>query len=263
MRDRDFRNKFGMNVAGIGSKRLRALDKEYGEGNWNLTGGKGYAASGTVKQYGRAYGGYRDATVYHKLPTIKEQPTEQAPTTEPQVHMDPDRRTVFTPEVLATGKPGPDNFINLYGGNKDTMAHSGLAAVKRAEAAGLSLEEIQRMAAAQGISFGQGARDYFAANKAPSAQDMFASQISSMQEMFQASMQQQMMQFQQMQQAQDERMMALQQQMQQAMAAGQQRPEVAGVKMAEGTGGTPMQIARRGVSGAFGRRGMRISSLNV
>ena len=84
-----------------------------------------------------------------------------------------------------------------------------------------------------------------------------------MQEMFQASMQQQMMQFQQMQQAQDERMMALQQQMQQSMAAQQQRPEVAGVKMAEGTGGTPMQIARRGVSGAFGRRGMRISSLNV
>lgn len=172
-------------------------------------------------------------------------------------------KTVFTPEILATGKPRPDNFINLYGGNRETMAHSGLAAVKRAEAAGMSLEEIQRMAASQGISFGQKAQDYFAANKAPSAEDMFASQISSMQEMFQASMQQQMMQFQQMQQAQDERMMALQQQMQQAMVAQQQRPQVAGVKMAEGTGGTPMQIARRGVSGAFGRRGMRISSLNV
>lgn len=188
---------------------------------------------------------------------------QPAQTTEPQqVHMDPDRRPGFTPTTLDTGSD-PNNFINLYGGNKDTMAHSGLAAVRRAEAAGMSLEEIQRMAATQGISFGQKAQDYFAANKAPSAEDMFASQISSMQEMFQASMQQQMMQFQQMQQAQDERMMALQQQMQQSMAAQQQRPEVAGVKMAEGTGGTPMQIARRGVAGAFGRRGMRISSLNV
>ena len=33
--------------------------------------------------------------------------------------------------------------------------------------------------------------------------------------------------------------------------------------MAEGMSGTPMQIARRGVTGAFNRRGMRISSLNV
>lgn len=69
MSDRKFRASFGgMNIAGIGSKKLKKLNKEYGEGNWNLTGGKGYAASGTVKQYGKAYGGYRDATVYHKLP---------------------------------------------------------------------------------------------------------------------------------------------------------------------------------------------------
>ena len=67
----------------------------------------------------------------------------------------------------------------------------------------------------------------------------------------------------QMQQAQEERMAALQQQMQQAMVAQQTRPEVAGVKMAQGSAGTPMQIARRGVTGAFGRRGMRISALNV
>lgn len=92
---------------------------------------------------------------------------------------------------------------------------------------------------------------------------LFAEQIASMQQMFQQSMQQQQQQYMQMQQAQDERMAALQQQMQQSMIAQQQRPEVAGVKMAEGTGGTPMQIARRGVTGAFGRRGMRISSLNV
>jgi hypothetical protein len=102
--------------------------------------------------------------------------------------------------------------------------------------------------------------------KGPSMEDIasqFASQIEQMQQGFMQSMQQQQQMFQQMQTSQSERMEALQQQMMQAQVAQQQRPVVAGVKMAEGTGGTPMQIARRGVTGAFGRRGMRISSLNV
>ncbi len=100
----------------------------------------------------------------------------------------------------------------------------------------------------------------------PSMEDIaaqFASQIAAMQQGFMQSMQQQSQMFQQMQTSQSERMEALQQQMMQAQVAQQQRPEVAGVKMADGAGGTPMQIARRGVTGAFGRRGMRISSLNV
>lgn len=105
------------------------------------------------------------------------------------------------------------------------------------------------------------------ATQQPNIASIFADQIKAMQGMFAQSIQQQTMQFQQMQQAQNERMEALQMQMMQSMrdqaAMREARPEVAGVKMAEGTGGTPMQIARRGVSGAFGRRGMRISSLNV
>lgn len=170
----------------------------------------------------------------------------------------------FTPTVLDTGESSnPALFINRFGGNKETMAHSGLKAVKAAEAAGLSIREIQQMAAAQGVQFGIGAQEYFKEKLGPSPQDMFASQISAMQQMFQQSMQQQQQQYMQMQQAQEERMAALQQQMQQAMIAQQTRPEVAGVKMATGSAGTPMQIARRGVTGAFGRRGMRISALNV
>lgn len=101
----------------------------------------------------------------------------------------------------------------------------------------------------------------------PDFASILSNQIKAMQSMFTQSMQQQMMQFQQMQQAQNQRMEALQGQMMQSMrdqaAMREARPEVAGVKMAEGTGGTPMQIARRGVGGVFGRRGMRISSLNV
>ncbi len=95
------------------------------------------------------------------------------------------------------------------------------------------------------------------------AENMFASQIASMQQMFQQSIQQQQQQYMQMQAEQNKRMTELQQQMQQAMVAQQQRPQVAGVKMASGSAGTPMQIARRGVSGAFGRRGIRISGLNI
>ena len=108
--------------------------------------------------------------------------------------------------------------------------------------------------------------DNFPEPQGPSMEDIaaqFASQIAAMQQGFMQSMQQQQQMFQQMQTSQSERMEDLQQQMMQAQVAQQQRPEVAGVKMADGAGGTPMQIARRGVTGAFGRRGMRISSLNV
>ena len=96
-----------------------------------------------------------------------------------------------------------------------------------------------------------------------SAADALAAQIAEMQAGFMQSMQQQQAMYQQMQASQSQRMEALQQQMLQAQIAQQDRPQVAGVQMAQGTGGSPMQIARRGVSGAFGRRGMRISSLNV
>jgi hypothetical protein len=107
--------------------------------------------------------------------------------------------------------------------------------------------------------------DNFPAPPAPdtSMADALAAQIAEMQAGFMQSMQQQQSMFQQMQASQSERMEALQQQMMQAQVAQQERPQVAGVQMASGAAGTPMQIARRGVSGAFGRRGMRISSLNV
>ena len=87
--------------------------------------------------------------------------------------------------------------------------------------------------------------------------------IAAMQQGFMQSIQQNAQQFQQMQQSQNERMEALQQMMIQSQASQAERPTVAGVKTATGQAGTPMEIARRGVSGTFGRRGMRISGLNV
>jgi len=61
---------------------------------------------------------------------------------------------------------------------------------------------------------------------------------------------------------QDKRMTSLQN-MFIAQQQQRDRPAVIGVKTATGKAGDAMQIARRGVSGTFGRRGMRISSLNV
>jgi len=101
----------------------------------------------------------------------------------------------------------------------------------------------------------------------PSQSDMMLqslqNSIASMQQGFMQSMEQNAQQFQQMQQAQNERMEALQQMMIQSQVRQAERPTVAGVKTATGQSGTPMQIARRGVSGAFGRKGMRIQALNV
>ena len=91
----------------------------------------------------------------------------------------------------------------------------------------------------------------------------FAAQIAQMQQGFMQSMQQQSQQFQQMQASQDERMQNLMQTIAQSQAQRTERPTVAGVKTAVGSAGDQMQIAKRGVSGAFGRKGMRISNINV
>ena len=52
------------------------------------------------------------------------------------------------------------SFIRTYGGNTDTMAHSGMMGVQAAIDAGLTVRQIQAQAAREGISFGQQARDY-------------------------------------------------------------------------------------------------------
>ena len=87
--------------------------------------------------------------------------------------------------------------------------------------------------------------------------------ITGLKDGFTSSLEASTTQFQQMQQAQNERMEQLQNMMIQQAASQAERPTVTGVKTATGSAGDAMQVARRGVSGTFGRRGMRISSLNV
>jgi len=105
------------------------------------------------------------------------------------------------------------------------------------------------------------------ADTGPSQSELMAQSlqesVAAMQQNFMQNMQQQAQQFQQMQEAQNARMESLQNMMIQAQASQLSRPTVAGVETATGSSGDIRQIARRGVSGAFGRRGMRIKGLNV
>ena len=100
----------------------------------------------------------------------------------------------------------------------------------------------------------------------PNMEDLasqFAASIAEMQAGLMESFAAQQENFMQMQMAQDEKMQTLMSNIAQATAAQQDRPAVAGVKTAVGSSGDQMQIARRGVSGNFGRLGLRIKNLNV
>lgn len=52
------------------------------------------------------------------------------------------------------------SFINTYGGNKETMAHTGMSAVQKAIDAGMTISQIQAQAKREGISFGSKAQNY-------------------------------------------------------------------------------------------------------
>ena len=151
------------------------------------------------------------------------------------------------------------SFIKTYGGNLNTMAHSGLAAVKRAEAAGLSIGQIQQMAADQGVSFGSGAQDYFRQKAQQAQQTGFTSQINALTKSFQEQMKQQQAMFAEAQRRQEEKM----RQMQQAALEAQTR-QAAPEKTAQvlGGAGKPMVI-RPGGSGRFSRPELQIKSMNV
>ena len=86
--------------------------------------------------------------------------------------------------------------------------------------------------------------------------------IASLTSGFETQLTNQATEFDKIRKEQEQRMTGLQN-MFIAQRQQQDRPTVAGVKTATGSAGDAMQVARRGVSGAFGRRGMRISSLNV
>lgn len=146
------------------------------------------------------------------------------------------------------------SFIKTYGGNTETMRHSGLKAVKAAEAAGLSISQIQQMARSQGVSFGSGAQDYFRQKQAES----FQNQISQLQSSFQQQMEQQQAIFAEAQRKQQERM----KQMQQSALEAQTR-QAAPQKEAQVLGAGKSMVIRPGASTRFSRPELQIKSMNV
>jgi DNA-binding transcriptional MerR regulator len=71
------------------------------------------------------------------------------------------------------------SFIAQYGGNEETMGHSGLTALNRAQAAGLSLGQIRSQAAAEGIQFGERAANVLRQDETiQSITDSFTQQIA-------------------------------------------------------------------------------------
>jgi hypothetical protein len=100
----------------------------------------------------------------------------------------------------------------------------------------------------------------------PSESDIMAGQlrdsIDALSKGFEAQLAAQAAEARRLSEEQNKRFEALNNQFQ-AQYQMSQRPDVAGVKTATGSAGDTMQIARRGISGVFGRGGLRIRSLNV
>ena len=73
------------------------------------------------------------------------------------------------------------SFIAQYGGNESTMGHSGLNALERAQAAGLSLGQIRAQAEAEGVSFGYRAQNVLQQDaRIQSITDTFRQQMEAM-----------------------------------------------------------------------------------
>ena len=146
------------------------------------------------------------------------------------------------------------SFIQTYGGNTETMRHSGLAAVKRAQAAGLSISQIQDQARREGITFGPGAQDYFRTETAR----QFTDQITNLQNTFQRQMQEQAAQHAAAQRQQQQKLEQMQQQSLEAatrQAAPQQTAQVLGVGKS--------LVIRPGARNRFSRPELQIKSMNI
>ena len=146
-------------------------------------------------------------------------------------------------------------FIQTYGGNLNTMTNSGLAAVKKAEAAGLSIGQIQDIARRENISFGSRAQDYF---RQSNLATQFASQISGIQ----TSMQQQIdAQRRQMEQQQKEYQRRVEEMQQQALQA--QTRQAAAPQTAQVAAPSKSLFISPGASTRFSRPELQIKSMNI
>ena len=143
------------------------------------------------------------------------------------------------------------DFRQTYGG-------VGLAKVRQAEAAGMSISDIIRAGYEQQFSFGWRAQNYLQQRQKEEITARYQDQLRGLQSSFQQQMQQQGSQFAEAQRKQQERVEQIQQQSLQAQtrqAAPQQSAPVLGV-------GKHLTI-RPGASTRFSRPELQIKSVNI
>lgn len=149
-------------------------------------------------------------------------------------------------------------FINTYGGNLEART-SGLGAIQRAQAAGLTIGQIQSLARQEGITFGQRAQDYLGYQTQISGlQNTFQQQMQQLQQQQQQQLSQQASQFASAQRRQEQEMQKMQQQALEAQtrqASPQQAAQVLGV-------GKALTI-RPGARTRFSRPELQIKSVNI
>ena len=138
------------------------------------------------------------------------------------------------------------SFISQYGGNEYTMQNAGMQSISAALGAGLSPQEIERRGAAEGVQFMERARAFLDADKRQRDQIQQA--------------QNQQLQFQRQLAAQQKQAEEAQRQLMIRLNSPDRAP--AEVKMAGGDR-EKRKLRKRGTTGYFGRRGLRIGSLNV
>jgi len=184
-------------------------------------------------------------------------------------------RSALSNEGIGTGakatsflasKPA-SSFVSQYGGTRDQTA-TGLAAVNRAIAGGMSIKDIQDQAAKEGVAFGSRAAQFLADSARQEAEDNFGNKLNQVKAQFQQDFQNLSNQLQQERADSAKAMEEMRGSFAQAMSQRAERPRVESVRFADrGTGGTTrQQQQRRGIRGTFGRAGdrlMKISSLNV
>ncbi len=148
-------------------------------------------------------------------------------------------------------------FIGKYGGNESTMAHAGLQAVTAAKAAGLSYEQMQQQAAAEGVQFQSGAQALFSSANQQKRQE----EMASLQAKFDSQMAGIRTQMGNQQAMYDSNLKSMQNTLMTSMYPNN-RESVLGIKGATtGTDANNAAMARQGVKGTFSRSGMRIKKI--
>ena len=142
------------------------------------------------------------------------------------------------------------SFIAQYGGNEETFANSGMQAVTRAQASGLSLAQIREQAAAEGVSFGTSAANYLQKDRQlANITDTFKTQLEEMDRRRQQELAQMQDQFKiegERLRKEQERRLAEQQKAAQVQMANMAQANVAGdLKLGSGRIGEGVEAFKR------------------